>query len=118
MTDTQSIANARDTFDLVLVATLHLAARTIAHVDEHEVASVGLEDCFDCGGFEWRLYATYGKGHHFIGIGGAPKAAGSTDTPIVTTVEDLANVMHGQSAAFSANVPRAWVEAASAALAP
>jgi hypothetical protein len=118
VTDTQSIANARDTFDLVLVATLHLAARTVAHVDEHDVAQVVLEDRLDCGGFEWTLHANYGRGHHFVGVGGAPKAAGSVDSPIVTTVEDLANVMHGQSAAFSANVPRAWIEAASASLEP
>lgn len=118
MTDTQSIANARDTFDLVLVATLHLAARTVEHVESHDVAQVVLEDHLDCGGFEWKLHANYGRGHYFVGVGGAPKAAGSTDTAIVTSLEDLANVMHGQSAAFSANVPRAWVEAASAALEP
>lgn len=118
--ETQGIANARETRDLVLSAMLALAVRAIEHVDAHhgegvEFASLGEE--FPGGGYTWTLAASYRYGHTFVRIAGSPEND-ATRAGVVSSPQELAAVMGGQSAAFDVQVPRAWIELAARAAVP
>jgi hypothetical protein len=114
--ETQGIENARDARDLVLSAALALAQRTIEHIEQHGdrgVAHVRLTDELDAGGHVWEVEATYGRGHTFLHIEGAPRRhSAAHGVEVVASVEEMAAVMGGQQAAFACNVPRSWVEMA------
>jgi hypothetical protein len=112
--ESQSMANARDTLDLVLAAQLRLAQRAVDHIEGHAgdgVKHVTLEDTLDAGGYEWKLHAQYREGFAFVRIYGAPQPAGGGIT-IATSVEELAEAMGAQSAAYDTQIPRAWIAAA------
>lgn len=110
--ETQSIADARETRDLVIAATLKLAKRAIDAVSDDGAAEgqalAGFEEAFPAGGFTWNLSAMYRRGHSFVKIAGDP----IPDRGFVTSQEDMARVMGNQSASFDTHVPRAWVELA------
>lgn len=107
--ETDAVASARETRDLVLAAVLQLAKRAIDHVEEHDVAHVVLAERIPGGGFYWDLRAGVGKGHSFVSVNGTPRPSGG---PVVCNMAELAAVMENESAQFSANVPRAWIELA------
>lgn len=107
--ETQEIADARVTRDLVLAAALGLAHRAVEHIEAHEeVAGVRLDETLAGGGFDWHLQAHYGRGHSFVRVDGHPAAR----QQVVHSIEALAAIMGNEQAAFSANVPRAWIESA------
>lgn len=111
--ETQGLANARETRDLVMTLALQLAGRVIEHVEAHEVAYVVLEEQADGGGFVWELKAAYGRGHSFVRVEGEPKSENPrVRAGIVASLPELTAVMGGQSASFVSNVPRAWIELA------
>lgn len=111
--ETQGLANARQTRDLVLTEALRIAGRAILHVDGHAddgVRSVVIEEVIPAGGYEWELRAAYGRGHTFIRVDGSPSMG---DGPqVITSAEELREVMAGDSAKFTCCLPRAWVELA------
>lgn len=121
MTDeTQGIADARETLDLVLTAALGLARRAIEHVGEHESAGVSfatVSERFPVGGFSWDLTAKYAVGSAFVLVEGTPRPTGNPGLGIFASIEELATVMGNEGAAFRASVPRAWVELAGRAAA-
>lgn len=108
MTETEGIANARSTLHLVLSAGLRLAGRVIDHVDLYDVTHAQIDDTLDAGGYMWAISAQYRDGSPFVGIRGEPQRTGG-NAPILTSVEELVAVMHGNSASFQCNVPRTWV---------
>lgn len=110
--ETQGAVDARETLESVLAATLVLAARTIEHVREHDVAAATLDDVLDCGGYAWKLFATYGRGNAFVHVIGKPETRGSG---VCTSVAELAAVMQNETARFETSVPRSWVEMAARA---
>jgi hypothetical protein len=106
MTETEGIANARDTLDLVLTAALRLAGRVIDHVDLHDVTHAQMDETFDAGGYVWAISAQYRQDSPFVGVRGEPQR---TEGPVLTSVEDLVAVMQGTAASFQVTVPRTWV---------
>lgn len=119
--ETQGIANAKATRDLVLSQALRLAKRTIEHVDEHAPAGlsfVALDEQIPAGGYTWELTAKYAPGNTFLMIEGEPQQAlppeirAAHDAGVYADMDDLAAAMGGKSAAFRFQVPRSWVELA------
>lgn len=115
-TETLGIANARETRDLVLSAALTLARRAIEHVERFKgdgVSTVRLVDEYAAGGYSWKLEAWYGAGNSFVRVDGEPQRQNANDlADIITSPEELAAVIAGDSASFRCNVPRRWVELA------
>lgn len=110
--DTQAIADARETRDLVIAAALRIALRAVEHVDRTEGIDVaGFEETYPAGGFSWKLSALYKREHSFVRVSGEPVA----DRNYVESAEELARVMGNQAASFDTQVPRAWVELAARA---
>lgn len=111
---TQEVADARETRELVLAAGLALAGRVIAHVEQHGVAYVVMEEELPAGpGVVWRLKAAYGDGHTFVGVEAEPKTP-SNQTAMMH-LQAFAQMMQNTNAQWSCNVPRAWIELAAAA---
>lgn len=115
MDETQEVADARESRDLVIAAALPLAMRAIAHVEEHDVKYVGIEEELPAGGFVWELMAIYSRGRAFVRV--TADAVPAPDTPQMVTPETMARLMGNSSAGFDVQVPRAWVEHAAAAAA-
>lgn len=111
--ETEAMANARATRDVVLDVTLWLALKVIEHVDGQPVSYAVMEETVDAGGFEWELRVSYGDGFSFVRVQGTPQRTGG-EPAIVTGPEEMAAVMGAQSASFDTQVPRAWVERARA----
>lgn len=111
--DTTAIADAKATRDLVLAEALRLAAKAIAHVEanaEEKIATVCIADSMDAGGLDWRIEAFYGAGNSFVRVDGRPVHRQT----VVHSHEELAAVMQNDTAQFSCNVPKAWIELAAA----
>lgn len=107
--ETQAIADARETVDLVLAAALGLAERVVAHAAEHGLAYATMEDALAVGDhLEWKISASYGAGHTFVSVRGEPQVK---DRAFVHMAE-LGVVMGNATAAFLCNVPREWIMAA------
>lgn len=107
--ETQNIADARATRDLVLSAVLRLAGRVLAHTEAHEELSiVAIDDAYDAGGFSWELRVMYRRAHTFVRVTGTPAP---TQQGMVSLAE-MAQIMGNQSAAFELDVPREWIELA------
>lgn len=112
--ETQGIANARDTLELVLMAALQLAGKVIEHVDAHEVTYAQMDDTLDAGGYAWALAAQYREGSPFVGVQGTPRGLGSAGgsesaSPVMALLEELVVEMQGDAASFQVTVPRTWV---------
>lgn len=107
--ETQNISDARETRDLVLAVVLRLAGKVVAHLEAHEaLAHAAMEEEYDAGGFEWSLVAMYRRGNSFVRISGSPNPTQQG----VVSMEEMAQIMGNQSAAFDTQVPREWIELA------
>lgn len=109
--ETQAIADARETRDLVIAATLQLALKAIGAVSADGPALVAFDEEYPAGGFTWNLRAMYSHGHSFVRISGDPRP----DQGFVSSVEAMARVMGNQGASFDTHVPVSWVELAAKA---
>lgn len=107
--DTQAIADARETRDLVLSAVLRLAGRVLAHMEAHEALAVAaIDESYPAGGFTWELRAMFRRGNSFVRVVGNPQPTQQG----AVSIAEMAQIMGNQSAGFETDVPREWIEMA------
>lgn len=107
--DTPNIADARKTRGLVLSVVLSLAGRVLAHMEAHDdLAVAAIDESYEAGGFTWELRAMFRRGSTFVRVVGNPRATRGG----VVSMEEMAQIMGNQTAAFELDVPREWIELA------
>jgi hypothetical protein len=103
--DTQAVADARETRDLVFSVALKAAAKAVAHVEAHDIGGVVMTDDLPAGGFTWHVEAHCRRDSSFVSVQGKPRS----EQQVFGSLAEMAAVMGNESAAFSCTVPREWV---------